>query len=111
MLDFSCSTEELLRRIRGLNPWPVAEATLLGKRVRIWSAGRVAETYKERTERPGLPGSISRQDEFGLAVSSGDGSLLLTELQWPGKPVQPASIFAQGRNLVGEQFQFAAAAG
>lgn len=102
-LDFTLSAEELDRRIRAFNPWPVAEAQLQGKRVRIWQS-RPVEGYEN--EAPKACGTIVAVMDDAVRVQAGDATIDLTVLQWPGKKAQPAAEFLQGHSLQGETFSF-----
>ncbi len=100
-LDFTMSAEELDRRIRAFNPWPVAEAQLQGKRVRIWQS-RIVERHEAETAK--ACGTIVAVTGDAVRVQAGDATIDLTVLQWPGKKAQPAAEFLQGHSLQGETF-------
>ncbi|NND90596.1 MAG: methionyl-tRNA formyltransferase [Granulosicoccus sp.] len=101
-LDFAESSQLIHRKVRAFNPWPVAEAELCGERVRIWQSRAVEHNAGTADEH--RPGTIVEMSSTALLVRTGDGLLELLQLQWPGKKVQDAGAFAQGRNLVGERF-------
>lgn len=63
--------------VRGLDPWPGAWTTHAGEPWRIWKA----RVHPE----PGEPGVVLRADTDGLLVGTADQSVLITELQAPGK--------------------------
>ncbi len=100
-LDFSNGAEQLHRRIRAFNPWPVAEAQLCGERVRLWRSQRVERAVDEHS-----PGTIIEQTGSYLRVSTGVAheAIDLLTLQWPGKKSQDAGAFSQSRALIGERF-------
>ncbi|MFK7892608.1 MAG: methionyl-tRNA formyltransferase [Granulosicoccus sp.] len=100
-LDFQQPAVELDRQIRALNPWPVAEAQLLGERVRVWSSRIPGAPIKMS---PQLPGTIISVDDDALSVSTGHGDIELLTLQRPGKKAQSAAAFVQGREVMGERF-------
>lgn len=102
-LDFDEPALQLHRRIRAFNPWPVAEATLRGERVRIWQSRLVEDT--EAIPVAGKPGTIVSMTDDAVRVACGDGAIDLTKLQWPGKKALPATAFAQGRGLPGQSFE------
>ena len=81
---------EIERLIRGLNPWPSAYTQLSGKTFKIWKAKVVSDenTYE--------PGCICRIDKEGMYVQTGEGILLLTEVQMEGKKRMEASAFLRG---------------
>lgn len=78
LIDWSQSAQILDRQIRAFNPFPAAYTTLDELRIKIWQA--------EPTPASGLtPGQIISADSAGILVSCGEQSLLLTEIQLPGK--------------------------
>ena len=104
-LDFSAQTSELHRQIRAFNPWPVAEASLRGERVRIWSSRQVpAEDISVSALAQIVPGTVVDVLADAVRVRTGDGLIDLLQLQWPGKKMQDAAVFSQGRELQGEAF-------
>jgi methionyl-tRNA formyltransferase len=108
-LDFSETSLQIHRKIRAFNPWPVAEARLLDKRVRIWQSRMIpANALSERLETGRLAGqaagTIVHVASDALLVSTGDGMIELLQLQWPGKKMQDVRSFSQGHELAGERF-------
>jgi methionyl-tRNA formyltransferase len=63
--------------VRGLTPWPGAWTQHAGEPWRIWKASVEPGT--------GEPGVVLRADAAGIAVGTGDGHLVIIELQAPGK--------------------------
>jgi methionyl-tRNA formyltransferase len=97
-LDWNQSAEYLDRKIRGLNPWPVAQTIYKGQILRIWRA----EPLLESNQRS-VPGSIICVNKT-LDVATGDGVLRLHEVQLPGGKRLPIQAFlnahqAQGAKL------------
>ena len=77
-LDWNEPAIALERKVRAFNPWPVAEAELLGERLRIWSA-------RARAETPNAPpGTIVGNGRDALDVATGDGVLGILEVQREG---------------------------
>ncbi|HVR53301.1 MAG TPA: methionyl-tRNA formyltransferase, partial [Pseudorhodoferax sp.] len=77
-------------RLRAFDPFPGATAQLGGETLKCW-AGRV---------QPGAagaaPGTVLAADAAGLAVATGEGVLLLTELQRAGGKRLPAATLLAG---------------
>ena len=104
-LDFSMPSVELHRRVRAFNPWPVAEASLRGERVRVWLSRQVpAQDISLSALGDIAPGTLVDILPDALRVRTGDGLIDLLQLQWPGKKMQDAAVFSQGRELQGETF-------
>lgn len=67
---------EVHNRIRGLNPWPVAETMLAGERLRLFRSEVVKESVK------GVPGTLISDGKSFLQVVCGDSkAVALRELQ------------------------------
>ena len=78
-LDFSQSAQSLSQRIRAFNPAPGTQMTIDGKTIKIWRAECIAETTNS------APGQIlAADDENGIVIACGSGTLRLLELQKPG---------------------------
>jgi methionyl-tRNA formyltransferase len=94
-LDWREAAVALDRRVRALNPRPVAETVLDGAQLRVYEA-------EVATAAPGpVPGTILRADAAGIAVMTGDGALLLTRVQLPGRRIVTAGELANARELTG----------
>ena len=90
LIDWSQSAQILDRQIRAFNPFPAAYTTLDELRIKIWQA--------EPTPASGLtPGQIISADSAGILVSCGKQSLLLTEIQLPGKSRMAVSEVLKSR--------------
>ncbi|HYG07742.1 MAG TPA: methionyl-tRNA formyltransferase [Stenotrophomonas sp.] len=93
-LDWTQPAVVLARKIRAFVPWPVAEATLAGERLRIHGAVALEQTH----DRP--PGSLLRASREGLDVACGEGVLRLRVVQREGgKPVTAADYLNARRDL------------
>ena len=92
-IDWTRSALEIERLIRGLNPWPSAYTSLNGKTLKIWRAS-VAEGGD--TKKAGTIVSLTK-DEIG--VQTGDGILILKEVQLEGKKRMQADAFLRGYPL------------
>jgi methionyl-tRNA formyltransferase len=88
-IDWTRPAEELERKVRAFNPFPVAYMTLNDTNIRIWEAG--IKTNPENLK----PGTILNS-KSSLEVATGDGVLAITQLQLPGKRVITAKDFLNG---------------
>lgn len=89
-IDFNKSAYEVHNKVRGLNPWPVATAEILGKRVKVY-ATRVADLSGEA-------GTVLCTKP--LTVACGEKSVELLELQPEGKKRMTADAFLAGHKLL-----------
>lgn len=99
-IDWQQPAATIERQVRAFNPFPVATAQMNGDRIRIWSA--TSSHFK------GEPGEILQADSDGLLVACGEGSLLITELQLPGKKRLAVADLLRGNSELlsaGKQFQ------
>jgi len=81
-LDFARSALELHRQVRALQPWPGVVFPLPGSVVKVSAVGGLRPASDS-------PGTL-RWDREGAWLAAGDGQAMeLTQLQRPGKPIQP----------------------
>jgi methionyl-tRNA formyltransferase len=96
-IQWEQDAEYLSRLVRAVNPWPGAFLELDGETLKVWKAS--PETGN------GAPGRIEAVRDNGIVVGTGDGLLVLEELQAPGKRRLRAREFAMGRKIeVGKNF-------
>jgi len=90
-IDWTDSSVNIERKIRGYQPWPVAYTEFSGNTVKVWQAS-VSETP---TGRPA--GEIISSDKSGIQIATGEGSITITSLQPQGKKAMSAADFINGR--------------
>jgi methionyl-tRNA formyltransferase len=87
-IDFHLTSQEIVNRMRGFQPWPGAYTTFRGKNLNIWAAQPVDREAEE--------GELAVEGG-GLLVGCGGGTALqLLELQIEGKKRIAASDFIHG---------------
>ena len=93
-IDWNKRPREIVKHIYGLQPWPVATMELEGKTFRVFGAA-----YTEnRTGK--TPGSVVSAGDAGIEIACADGqTLLVTELQAPGKKRMRAGDFLRGHRI------------
>lgn len=81
-IDWSKSAEDIHNLIRGLNPWPIAYTSYVGKNMKIYESSILSEASNKD------PGTIISSGKEGLKVACGEGTLLIKKVQFPnGKPL------------------------
>jgi methionyl-tRNA formyltransferase len=99
-LDWSRPALELHNRIRGLHPWPHAQASLGNQRVLLLRSAVV-----QVPESTGAPGEILKASGDDFIVAAGVGALQLLQLQPEGRRAMSAREFLAGRHLsAGQRF-------
>ncbi|WP_422448241.1 methionyl-tRNA formyltransferase [Thermoanaerobacterium sp. DL9XJH110] len=93
-IDWSKKAFEIRNLIRGLHPWPGAYTFSRGQEIKIW----VAETYPSgKKQAPGrFMGVVKGR---GFLVGTGEGCLLVKELQEAGKKKMGALEYLAGHSL------------
>ena len=102
-IDFSKSTIDIYNQIRGLNPWPGAYATLDDKIVKIYSSRISDSFFTTRSD-----GEIVKIYSDGIGVSTKDGEIIITELQFAGKRKMTVKEYlngTDGNKLIGKVFR------
>jgi methionyl-tRNA formyltransferase len=84
---------DLANLIRGVTPWPGATAMHAGRPLRIWRA--TAMTAAEG----GHPGRVGKIDELGAWVETGQGYLVIEEVQPAGGRRMQVGAYVRGHAL------------
>ncbi|AHH08026.1 methionyl-tRNA formyltransferase [Borrelia anserina] len=102
ILDFSLSAFEIKNRINACNPWPLARAKLDGVEIIFHRADFInSNDYRDQA----IGKIVSFEPDRGILVNTGDGILLLLELQRAGRKVMDYKSFYNGnRDLIGKIF-------
>ena len=93
LIDWQQSAVAIHNHVRGLDPWPGAYTSLDGEVLKI-AATAVDEDHS------GLPGTILAADKTGVRIACGQGSLVVRELQLPGKKTPGGDEFSQWQTAV-----------
>ena len=93
IIDWSRPAEAIHNQIRGLHPWPHAFAYVDGQRLIFWRSTWSAEPSTA------APGTVLAAQGDTFAVATGDGTLLLTELQAEGRKAGRTRDFLAGRKV------------
>lgn len=90
-IDWNNGAEYLDRLVRAMNPWPTAFTTFNNDPIKVWKASLENGT--------GRPSAIVDVSSKGITVGTGNGLLVLQEIQPPGKKRMSAADFALGRSI------------
>jgi methionyl-tRNA formyltransferase len=93
MIVWDRSADDLANLIRGVTPWPGAVTTHHGKLLRIWRA-----TPMPMSEA-GTPGRVATIDTLGAWVETGEGALVLVEVQPASGRRMAATAYVRGHGL------------
>lgn len=98
-VNWSQSSWSIHCLIRGMDPWPTAYSFLNGKRFRFFSPELVD------TESDMAPGTVISADRNGLLIATGDGAILVQEIQPEGKKRMSVEAYLCGQSIaIGSQF-------
>ena len=90
-IDFAQPAHLVAARIRGVDPWPGAQALLRAQIVKLFRA------------RPGsgsgVPGTVLVLDASGATVATTDGAIVIREIQAAGRKRMTVQQFAAGRGI------------
>lgn len=89
-VNFNDTSLNVYNKIRGLNSWPGAYATLDDKNIKLWVSKISDNVYDKK------PGTIVNLNKDGMEVVTKDKSILITELQLPGKKKMNIKDFING---------------
>jgi len=102
-IDWTKPSLEIHNKVRGLNPYPGAFTFLqirgCKNKVKIWRTELVGEDFSKKTERacPVMPGEIVQiKKGVGFTVRTGDGLLLIKEVQLPNRRCISGYDFTKG---------------
>lgn len=90
-LDWVLDAGALARTVRAFNPWPIAEASLAGERVRIHGAEALDLAHGQ------APGTVLAASRDGIDIACGQGALRLRVLQREGGKAITAADYLNAR--------------
>lgn len=98
-IEFAVEPKLVAARIRGVDPWPGAQARLRGQPIKLFRARVVDRTAGQ------APGTVIGIDKEGAHVTCAGGVIAIRELQAAGRKRMTAQDFAAGRGIaVGDTF-------
>ena len=106
-IDWQQPAAVIARRVRAFDPFPGAQTALAGETIKLWAA---REQPAAAAAAAGAPGQVLAASADGILVQTGEGALLITELQRPGGKRLAAGEFLRGQRVeAGRVFESAAA--
>ncbi len=90
-IDWRQAARDIARRVCAFNPAPGAFTLLDGEVVKVWQARALAQDHAAA-----VPGQVLAVSGEGIHVATGDGTLVLLELQRAGGKRLPVQAFLQG---------------
>ncbi|OCL27936.1 methionyl-tRNA formyltransferase [Orenia metallireducens] len=97
LVDWSKDVRSIWNLIRGMNPWPGSYTYQEGSRLKLWNS----KIYDNKKVAEGvIPGTVVKvDDELGIVVQTGEGQLLLTEVQPASKQRIDATDYLRGYDI------------
>lgn len=93
LIDWTMKASALANRVRGLSPWPGAYTFSGEERWNIWKA---VSTGGATTDKPG---TIVAVDKQSILVATGEGMLVVREIQTANSKRMPVSQFLSGHKV------------
>ncbi len=94
LIDWSKPAQEIINLIRGTVPWPSAFTHYKGKLLKIFKAKAVDSSQAGYSD-----GEVLSAAKEGIGVATGQGTLLIQELQIEGKRRMNAEEFIAGHKI------------
>ena len=94
IIDWNRTARQIDCQIRGLNPWPSAFTGLEGRQLKIWRASVSGEPDSKKP-----CGTVLGAEAGGIRVQTGEGILILEEIQLEGRKRMTAADFLRGRRF------------
>lgn len=93
-IDWTQGPQQIRKWIYGLQPWPIATMELEGTTLKVFDA-ELSETDSDKA-----PGTIVGADKRGIEIVCGGGhTLLVTQVQAPGKKRMSAADYLRGHKI------------
>ncbi len=97
-INWEDTAKSIHNKIMAFNPWPIAEASLDGQRIRIF------KSEYDKISISGIPGTI-KSFKDNIKVFTKEGILIIKELQKENSKIINAKDFINSNNLMGKKFK------
>ncbi len=103
LIDWAQPSSQIVRQVRAMQPWPVAHTTWDGKQLLVLRSRTSPSAAPQEATAPATPGTVVASGK-GAAVTTGDGLLVLDEVQLEGRSPTPIKSFVNGyRAFIGSR--------
>lgn len=92
-IDWNKSAEEINNLVKGLKPWPTAYTEYNGKIIKLH------RTRTEKDNYSGESGEIIKVSDNGIFIKTGDGVLVIEEIQFPNKKKMLVKDYLAGNSI------------
>lgn len=92
-INWQSSAAALNNLIRAFDPWPGAYTIWKGKIVKLFRPSIIAD------RSPAPAGTVAEASNQGLKIATGDGFLLIREMQMENRPRMPVDQFLRGNPI------------
>jgi len=92
-INWNNNADSIHNLVRGFNPWPSAYTHYEDKVMKIHEAKVIDSTFK------GTPGLITDVSKDGIKVETGEGKLIITLVQFPGKKIMSVKDYIAGNTI------------
>ncbi|GAB6181072.1 methionyl-tRNA formyltransferase [Desulfotomaculum defluvii] len=96
-IQWSASAHDIHNHVRGMNPWPGTYTTWEDKILKIWQTAIPAQN---QNKVEAVPGSVLEANSSGLLVQTGQGQIIIKELQLQGSKRMEVGEFLRGKLLL-----------
>lgn len=94
-IDWNQPAEQIVRLVRGFNPWPGAYTSFNHELIKIYEGKMIESSSKKAL----APGQIVAFDEQGIDVQTGENLFRIEQLQLAGSRILAVSEFVHGNPL------------
>ena len=91
-IDWSADAEFIERCIRAFNPWPMSYFAAADNNIKVWKARVEAASGNK------VPGTVLQADKSGIYIATGKDTLVLEQIQIPGKKAMPVQDVLNSRS-------------
>lgn len=94
LIDWTESARQISNKVRGFNPWPVAYTTYMDQTLKIYKSH-----FMDGNGSGKDPGTVVEIAKDSFSVATGEGVLVVEEIQWGSGKRMPVAAFLLGHKL------------